>query len=171
MVSTEDSSSNNKPADTDAYSFYKELEKELVTRGLTAADGLYTGNRTLAILGDFFYDEYNARDYERGILIKAGKRDFIGKTICLSRNKINHLLTAYCEVSGLGVYRVTYAVSWDGKAEYEEIEKLISLDYNRRITSPLDISLYKMLKSQDSWRYMIADLEKNTEPNNGNLLL
>jgi hypothetical protein len=168
MVST-DSNTNEKPADaTDAYSFYKELEKELVTRGLTAADGLYTGNRALAILGDFFYDEYNARDYERGILLKAGRRDFIGKTICLSRNKINHLLTSYCEISNLGVYRVTYAVSWDGKAEHSEIEKLISLDYNQRIV--LDIPLYKMLKSQDSWRYMIADLEKNTEPNSGNFL-
>jgi hypothetical protein len=168
MVSREDNS--NKPvaasgADTDtSYSFYKELEKELVTRGLTAADGLYTGNRTLAILGDFFYDDWNARDYERGILLKAGKRDFIGKTICLSRNKINHLLTAYCEVSGMGVYRVAYAVSWDGKAELSEIEKLL-LDSSLRI----DVYLYKTLKSQESWRYLIADLEKNTEPD-GNLL-
>lgn len=162
MVSTD--SSNDKPsvADTDAYSFYKELEKELVTRGLTAADGLYTGNRTLAILGDFFYDEYNARDYERGILLKAGKRQFVGKTICLSRNRINHLLTAYCEISNLGVYRVTYAVSWDGKAEHQEIEKLLPEHYKT-----IDSKLYQILKLQDEWRYLISDLEKeDTQPNN-----
>jgi hypothetical protein len=147
-----DSSDTNTPSN----SFPSKEFEELFFQNLTDRDAsLYSGNRVLGVLADFFYDDNTARDYERGILLKGG-RHLKGKTIVLSRNKINHLLTANCEVSGMGTYRVSYATTWTAKAEYEEIDKLLK-DNTQRI----DIVLCRLLKSQERWKYIIVDLEKN----------
>lgn len=141
--------------------FFEELEKELLTRGINDVD-LYTGNRALIILGDFFYDDYTAREYERGLVIK-GRREFVGKTIVLSRNRINHLLTATCSISGLGVFRVAYSLSWTGTAEHEEIERLLSEKRVNPHSFSVDVKLCRLLKSQQIWKFTIADLEKTIE--------
>jgi hypothetical protein len=166
MAERVDENNNKNAVDSSTFNstyFFEELEKELLTRGIEDID-LYIGNRALIVLGDFFYDEYTARDYERGIVIK-GRKEFVGKTIVLSRNRINRLLTAICTVSGLGVFRVVYSVSWTGSAEHEEIEKLLSEKRVNPYYFSLDIKLCGLLKSQNVWKYMIADLEKTVEDN------
>jgi hypothetical protein len=150
----------------DPYSsfFYRELEHKALTEAGVTERELYTGNRTLGVLADFFYDSYTARNYERGLLLK-GKQDFIGKTVCVSRNKINNLLTTNCQVSGLGVYRVTYCVSWTGRAEPDRINDLFKLRQEYLATFQLDTKLCRTLKSQPQWKYMIVDLEKTNNSN------
>ncbi len=58
------------------------------------------------------------------------------------------------------MYRISYAVTIDGDAHPEEIDKLM---VNNNSSKIVDMNLYKLLKSQKRWRYLIADLEKNDD--------
>lgn len=97
-------------------------------------------------------------------MIVKGRKEFVGKTIVLSRNRINFLLTQNCTLSGLGVFRVSYSVSWSGNAEHARIEELLSQKrVDPRGFASMDMELCSLLKAQDKWKYTIVDLENITD--------